>query len=185
MSSSAVMKRSANRQWVLKPQDLVVAFKLVALRGGWLPYKELAKSLSLSPFEAHAAIQRLAAARLAVAGESGGSRLVKAHFENFVIYGAPYAYPAIRTEMTIGFLTAYGVAPLNEKVLFSAENPPVWPHPDGTHKGVGLLPLYEKAPLAALEDKALYQLLALFDGLRIGQARERDVATGLLVERLR
>lgn len=182
---SAVMSRAANRQWVLKPQDLVVAFKLAVLRGEWRPYKQLAAELKLSQFEVHAAMQRLVAARLASPGTNNGITLVKSAFEPFVQVGAPYAYPAVRTEITIGFPTAYGVSPLSDRVLFSAENPPVWPHPKGTHRGIGILPLYEKAPLAAQEDKALYELLALFDAIRIGQARERELAGNLLSERLR
>lgn len=129
--------------------------------------------------------------RLAVPGTDEGMTLVKSAFEPFMQAGAPYAYPAVRTEPTIGFPTAYGVPPLSDRVLFSAENPPVGPHPKGTHRGVGILPLYEKAPLAALEDKALYEFLALFDAIRIGQARERELvfvggcAAGLLVTSVR
>jgi hypothetical protein len=48
-----------------------------------------------------------------------------------------------------------------------------------------LLPLYPKLPLAAMRDPALYELLALFDALRIGQAREREMARELLEERLK
>lgn len=179
------VSRSANRQWVLKPQDIVVAFKIALLQGAWKPYKELAADLSLSPFEAHAAVQRLVASRLAAPADNGVVTLIKAAFQPFIHYGAPYAYPAVRTEMTIGSLTAYGVPPLSERVLYSAENPPVWPHPEGSYRGIGLLPLYEKAPLAALADRGLYELLALFDGLRIGQAREKELAASLLAERLR
>jgi hypothetical protein len=38
--------------------------------------------------------------------------------------------------------------------------------------------------LAAVQDPALYELLALFDALRIGQAREREMTRKLLEERL-
>ena len=61
---------------------------------------------------------------------------------------------------------------------------PVWPHPEGTVKGEALLPLYAKLPLAAGDDARFYELLALFDALRIGQAREREMARRLLEERL-
>jgi hypothetical protein len=172
------------RQWVLKPQDLVIAFKLSLQRNNWLSYKDLAKELSLSQFEAHAGAKRLVAARLAHEA-SGEVRPIRAALENFAIYGAPHAYPAVRGEMTIGFPTAHGGPPLKDKVMFSSESPPVWPHPEGTERGIGLLPMYEKLPLAARGDKALYELLALFDALRIGQARERELAAGLLQERLR
>ncbi len=87
--------------------------------------------------------------------------------------------------MTIGFPTAYGMSPLKEKVLFADENRPVWPSAEGTTRGMTLLPLYEKAPLAALEDRALNEILALLDALRIGAARERQFAMDMLEERFR
>lgn len=176
--------RGSNPQWSLKPQDLAIALKLVALHGERLPYRELGQQMRLSQFEAHAATQRLLAARLAVDVE-GVIRPVTAVLESFMFYGAPYAFPPVRGEMTIGFPTAYGVSPLKERVMFSEENPPVWPHPEGTHRGLTLQPLYESLPLAAQDDKALYELLALLDAMRIGQARERELAASLLQERLR
>ena len=63
---SVAMKRASTRQWVLKPQDLAIAFKLAANKGRWLPYAELGAAMYLSRFEAHAAVQRLIAARLFV-----------------------------------------------------------------------------------------------------------------------
>ena len=180
---SVAMKRASGRQWVLKPQDLAVALKLVALKGQWLPYAALAGAMRMSRFEAHAAVQRLTAARL-VAEIDGQPRPIMAALRGFVTYGAPYAYPAVRGEITIGFPTAYGVSPLKEKMVSSNEPPPVWPHPQGIARGPGLLPLYESLPLAAQDDPVLYELLALFDALRAGQARERELARKYLEERL-
>lgn len=177
------MKRASSRQWVLKPQDFAVALKLVVLKGQWLPYAVLGEVMRLSRFEAHAAVQRLMAAKL-VAAIDGQPRPVLAALRPFVIYGAPYAYPPVRDEVTIGFPTAHGVPPLKEKILASNEPPPVWPHPEGVMRGPGLLPLYENLPLAAKDDPAFYELLALFDALRAGQARERELARKLLEERL-
>lgn len=181
---SAAMRRAGNRQWGLKPQDLAVLFKLVTLRGSArVPYAMLAKQLRLSPFEAHAAVQRLMAARLVV--EMGGElRPVMVAVRSFVLHGAPYCFPPVRGEITIGFPTAYAVPPLKDMVLFADEMPPVWPHPEGTVRGASLLPLYEKLPLVVNEDPVLYELLALFDALRVGQARERELASKLLEERL-
>ena len=181
---SVAMQRATKRQWVLKPQDLAVAFKLVALKGKWLPYAVLGKQMRLSQFEAHAAVGRLVAARLAIEQE-GGVRPNMALLRSFAVSGAPYAYPPVRGEITIGFATAHAVAPLKEAILSSDELPPVWPHPEGNVRGQGLLPLYEGLPLAAQDDPDLYALLALFDALRIGQARERELAAKLLQERIR
>ncbi len=41
-------KRAKSGQWALKPQDVVVALKLVVLRGERLTYEELGKRLKLS-----------------------------------------------------------------------------------------------------------------------------------------
>ncbi len=182
-AKGAALRRAGNRQWVLKPHDLAVALKLVALRGKWLPYATLAQQLRLSGFEAHAAVQRLMVARLAV-DRDGKVHPVLAALRDFVVRGAPYCYPALRGEVTVGFPTAYAVPPLRDMVLFSEELPPVWPHPEGPVRGFALLPLYEKLPLAARDDAAFYELLALFDALRMGQAREREIASRLLEERL-
>lgn len=176
------MKRASGRQWVLKPQDLAVALKLVALKGRWLPYAALGDAMHLSRFEAHAAVQRLMAAGL-VADIEGQPTPVVAALRTFVLYGAPYAYPAVWGAMTRGFPTTYGVAPLKEMIVAS-EPPPVWPHSDGGARGPGLLPLYGNLPLAARDDPALYELLALFDALRAGRARERELAARFLDNRL-
>lgn len=182
LRTHTMTSRNQHRQWMLKPQDLVVAFKLSLLRDVRLSYQELSRQLHLSPFEAHAAVQRLLAARLV--SDVIGIGPVRSVFADFVCYGAVYVYPAVRTEPTIGIPTAHGVEPLKSLVMFTDESVPVWPDAQGTARGTGLLPLYEKMPLAARLDAQLYELLALFDALRIGQARERELAGRLLRERL-
>lgn len=183
MSSSGIKSRLGHAQWSLKPQDLAMAFKLVCLAGQKLPYVALAQAMHMSQFEAHACMARLSGARLlTVVNESPA--LVMAAFRPLVMQGAAYFFPAVRGEITMGFPTAYGVEPLKSKVFFADELPPVWPHADGPVRGSSLLPLYPKLPLAASKDQALYELLALFDALRIGQAREREMVRKLLEERL-
>lgn len=180
---SVAMQRAQHRQWVLKPQDLVVALKLYLLGADSWSYASLAGSMHLSGFEAHAAVQRLLAARLAVEVD-GRIRPVIASVRTFLVSGAPYAYPPVRGELTIGVPTAHAVPPLLGSSAVVDNLPPVWPDPDGSVRGQALLPLYPGAPRAALEDPKLYELLALFDALRSGQARERDLAGRLLKERL-
>jgi hypothetical protein len=182
LQSNSSASRLLKSQWVLKPQDLAVAFKLLGLDAKWT-YAVLAKAVYLSPFEAHAAVQRLGAAGLATLID-GTLHIIKPNFKNFVLHGAIYAYPSVRTEVTIGFPTAYAAAPLKGDMPYTNDMPPVWPHAEGTVRGVGLLPLYPKLPLAAIEDPALYEKLALFDALRMGQARERKLVAELLAERL-
>jgi hypothetical protein len=42
--------------------------------------------------------------------------------------------------------------------------------------GLGWSPLHPSVPFAAMQDAKLYELLALFDALRVGKARERGMA---------
>ncbi len=177
------MQRNAHRQWVLKPQDLVVALKLYVVGADVQSYAHLGRALHLSQFEAHAAVQRLIAARL-VTRIDNRTRPVVASLKNFFVNGAVYAYPAVRGEVTIGLPTAQAAAPLKDLVIGPAELPPVWPDPEGEVRGQSLLPLYPGAPRAARADSKLYALLALFDALRVGQARERNLAARLIDERL-
>jgi hypothetical protein len=184
MGSTGIKARLSHAQWSLKPQDLAMALKLVCLAGERMAYVELARAMHMSQFEAHACMARLSAARLLT--EVGGApALVMPAFRPLLLQGAPYFFPAVRGEVTMGFPTAHGAEPLKSMLMFADELPPVWPHEDGSTRGAMLLPLYPKLPLAALQDPALYELLALFDALRIGQAREREMARGRLEEQLK
>lgn len=177
------MKRSINRQVTLKPQDLLVALKLAVLGQKSAPYAELAMALGMSGSEVHASVGRLKAARLAVMDED---RLVvvKAALQEFVLHGARYAFPATLGTSTRGMPTGYAAAPLSLLLTQPDDLPPVWPDAQGTRRGVALYPLYPTAPLAARNDSKLYETLVLFDAIRGGAARERQLAIKLMGERL-
>ncbi len=162
-----------------------MALKLAVLPPERISYAALAEQLQLSQFETHAAAGRLIAARLAFDPGEAAIKPIKAALANLIVFGVPYVFPPIRGGVTIGFPTAYAVPPLKKVVLFSDEAPPVWPHPEGPVRGLSLRPLYANLPLAAQKDSSFYELLALLDAIRIGQAREREVAAQLLRERLR
>jgi hypothetical protein len=78
--------------------------------------------------------------------------------------------------MTRDVPTAYAASPLKEQIVPDGEPVPVWPYAEGTVRGYSFSPLHKNAPLAALEDPRLYELLALVDAMRDGRARERELA---------
>ena len=132
----------------------------------------------------NAATQRLIAARLA--GPLDGQVLpILPSLRMFLLNGAAFAYPAIRGEITIGMPTAHSAPPLNNLLVATGDLLPVWPCPSGQQRGESVLPLYPRVPEAVREDPSLYALLALFDALRMGQARERALAAEHLEQRLR
>jgi DNA-binding Lrp family transcriptional regulator len=157
---------------ISKSQDVVVALKLF-LGGNDLPYAELGKALTMSASEVHAAVRRLAEARLI---DPETRRVRREPLRNFLIHGVPYAFPAKLKEMTRGLPTAWAAPVMAGKVVASDPAPPVWPVYDGKIQGLAVEPLYRYVPDAARADAQLYGLLALVDAIRLGRARERSFA---------
>ena len=170
----------------LLAQDVVVLAKLISLAGERPPIAQLAGDVGLSPSQTHLSLKRLERARLLDA-ETG--RPVFRAVEEFLVHAVKYVFPAARGEVTRGLPTAYAAAPLKSHIASGADLPPVWPHPEGTVRGVTLEPVHRTAPGAAAKDPTVYKLLALADAIRDGRARERTLAerelNALLKERLR
>ena len=177
------MRRAVNRQPVLKAQDFYLLLALAAVRAESLTYPDLAALTGLSMSEVHGALRRAEQARL-MAFVDKQPRIVTPSFKEFLLHGARYVFPAVRGAMVGGVPTGYAAAPLDKLIAPSSDPPPVWPHAEGNARGIALIPLYPSAPAAALRTPALYENLALFDALRMGNARERNLAIKLFEERL-
>jgi hypothetical protein len=164
----------------LKPQDIVVALKLciVKEREG---YACLGKALALSASEVHAAVRRLIEAGLA---DPDSKSIHRAKLRDFIVHGVPYAFPAKAGEITRGMPTAWGSPVMAGHIAQSDQAVPVWPDPDGKVRGVAVKPLYASVVKAVTNDRALYDLLALVDAIRLGRARERNIAEEDLTKRL-
>lgn len=174
----------SNPQIVLRPQDLMVLLRL-SLEPGVAPsYATLASELSLTASEIHAGLERAVAAQLAYKDAAGKVSLVREALRRFVTQGARYTFPATRAGLSRGMPTGYAAQPLREKIVQPDTPPPVWPYKDGTVRGELFYPLYPTVPEAASRNPQLYELLALFDALRGGSARERAIALELLDQRL-
>lgn len=170
----------------LLPQDVVVLAKLISLSGERPPVAQLAADVALSPSQAHLSLKRLERARLLDAHT--GRPLLHA-VEEFLVHAVKYVFPASRGEVTRGMATGYAAPPLNAHIAAGADLPPVWPHPEGTVRGVTLDPVHRTAAAAAEKDPTVYKVLALLDALRDGRARERSLAErellALVQDRLR
>jgi hypothetical protein len=60
----------------------------------------------------------------------------------------------------------------------------VWPYPEGKSRGQSIRPLYPTVPKAVGSDPKLHELLALVDAIRIGKARERNIAAEEIKKRM-
>jgi hypothetical protein len=168
---------------ILKPQDVLVMLKLVALGQRSWSYARLAVDLGMSPSQLHSAVRRALAAQLAVKKEDA----IKPHIRNleeFLVHGLRYVFVPQLGQPTRGMPTSYAAPPLEAHFAKSSDLPPVWPDPEGTVRGVEFSPLYKLAPKAARADPALYELLVLVDAIRGGRAREHNLAIKGLGKRL-
>jgi hypothetical protein len=178
------MPRLSNPQITLRPQDLVILLRLSIPGSGAAPYSGLAAELHMSPSEVHGGVERAVAAGLAFKDSGGHPAIVREALKRFLQYGAPYAFPPVHGTLTRGLPTGYAAPPLNERISQPNEPPPVWPYGKGTVRGIALYPLYPTVAMAAQQNPELYELLALFDALRAGSAREKSIAALELDDRL-
>lgn len=167
----------------LKPQDVVVALKLVA---GGLPnwtQPELARSLHLSVSEVNHGLKRLAACHLFNPRER---RIVRASLQEFLVSGLRYVFPAQLGLYGEGMPTSVGASTLAARLHLGDDDQIVWLMADRAVRVRGrvISPLYKNVPLAAKDDPLLHEYLALADALRVGRARERALAKDELEKRL-
>jgi DNA-binding Lrp family transcriptional regulator len=165
----------------LKPQDIVIALKLCIVKAP-KSYAALGKSLGISASEVHAAIRRLTEAGLA---DPDDKSIHRTKLRDFIVHGVPYAFPVKAKEITRGMPTAWAAPVMVGRIALSDQPVPVWPDPDGNVRGAAVTPLYGSVVGAATNDRALYDLLALVDAIRLGRARDRNIAEEELAERLK
>ena len=167
----------------LKPQDVVVALKLISIGVSPWNQPQLAKSLHVSASEVNHGLKRLAACHLFNAREQ---RIIRESLLEFLVSGLRYVFPAELGLVGEGMPTSFGASTLKGKLRLGHGDAVVWPAFDRwrTVRGRVIAPLYKSVPLAAREDPALHEYLALADALRVGRARERALVKEELKRRL-
>jgi hypothetical protein len=172
-----------DKQAALKPFDFVLAVKIAVNRRHDFLLAQLASEFEVSLSTVHAALGRAESARL-LTRSAGSLRALRPSLQEFAIHGVKYAFPAAAGRATRGLPTAIG-APVLVALFEVAEGlVPVWPHAEGTHHGFEVVPLHPSVPKVALRDQAFYDVLALVDAIRVGAAREREIALDELKARL-
>jgi len=165
----------------MKPQDVVVALKLLSEGERPRPYAVLAAELGMSASEVHGAIGRLREGGLVALK---GRRVVRRALRDFLVSGIAHVFPAREGEPARGIPTAWAAPALGGMFKSSVGLAPVWAHPKGDSRGPSVAPLYKSVPDAALGDPDLYDYLALVDAIRLGRARERKAAIEVIDKRI-
>ena len=166
-------------QYSMKPQDVVILLKLIALNKDNWQQIPLALSLKMSQSEVS---QSVARSKFAGLLDASGKKVMRQALLDFLQYGLAVVFPAKPGAVVRGIPTAHSTVPLNKEIS-SGENY-VWPFANGNIRGHSIIPLYDTVPQAAQEDVQLYALLALTDALRVGKVREKSIAIQELKARI-
>jgi hypothetical protein len=163
----------------MRPQDVLILLKIIALDRKDFYLKDLSQELSISSSEVTESVNRSMLAGLIA--EDKKTVMRKALFE-FLIHGLPYVFPQKPGALVPGIPTAHSAPPLSKE--FKSDELYVWPDSKGEVRGQNIEPFHHGQIKAVKQDKMLYELLALCDALRVGKTREKKMAEEELRKRI-
>ena len=167
------------QQQIMRPQDIVVLLKVIAFGENPWSQLKLADELFMSQSEISQCLSRSKYAGLL---QFDGKKVNKQSFMEFLQYGIKYIFPQQPGAIVRGVPTAHSAPPLD--AIIQSEEKYVWPSGKGSARGQSIVPLYSSVVDAVKLDPFLYELLALVDALRVGRAREREIALQELKKRV-
>ncbi|MDA3912131.1 MAG: hypothetical protein PF448_12320 [Bacteroidales bacterium] len=165
----------------MRPQDIVVLLKIIALKHDDWYNSDLAHALKISPSEISEVLNRCKIAGLI---DSKKRKVNVNSFMEFLVYGLKYVFPTEPGAIVKGIPTAHSASPINEHIS-SGSDVYVWASAKGTHRGQAIEPLFKSIPQIVQEDKLFYELLVIVDTIRVGRVREINIAKEELVKRLK
>jgi len=166
-------------KYILKPQDVVILLKIIAMRDKPWHHHTLAEELGMSQSEVSQSLTRSSYAGLIDTTKKKVNRFA---LKELLISAISYVFPQHPGPIVRGIATAHSAEPLN-KFISSAEKY-VWPSAKGTERGQAIEPLYSTVVQAVSKDPELYELLSLVDALRVGRTREKEIAKRELEKKL-
>lgn len=161
----------------MRPQDIVILLKIIALGEQNWYNKDLGNQLSISNSEVSESLNRSYIGDLI---KDDKRSVCKEHLLEFLVYGLKHVFPVMPGTLRRGMPTAFSAPILRDD--FVVDHPHVWPAKGCSTKGVSINPLYTTVPHACDRDENLYDLLALTDALRIGN--QDDEVTKLLAKKI-
>ena len=170
----------------MKSQDILLLLKLLSieesgLEGADYSVRQLEAVTGISKSELSAALNRCLRVGLAARDrQTNAPRVNRKALLGFLVHGIKYVFPVKPAELVRGTPTAFAAPVMEGKLMSAGETINVWPDATGSNKGQAIAPLFKSAPMAAKADSKLYELLALVDAVRIGNAREAQLAAHML-----
>ncbi|NWB94414.1 hypothetical protein HX882_00740 [Pseudomonas gingeri] len=102
----------------------------------------------------------------------------------FIEHGLRYVFPVKPAEIVRGIPTSFSAPVLQDTLMSGGDLIQVWPDAYGNRKGQSITPLFKTVPGAVKKDPLLYEYLALIDAIRLGNAREANLANKILRDKV-
>lgn len=163
----------------MKPQDLVILLYISQYADGDFRVLSVGNALKISQSEVSESLNRSRLARLI----GSNKKIYRASLFEFLIHGVRFVFPVEPGRVIRGIPTSHSANPLSRDIISNNENF-VWPYSKGSKRGMAVEPLFKSIPEICTELPELWELLALVDALRIGRAREKNLAEKYLRQRL-
>ena len=164
----------------MRPQDIVILLKIIAIRNDDWRNIDLAYSLQISASEISESLNRCKITGLI---DSNKRKVHINSLKEFLIYGLKYVFPAEPGALVRGISTAHSASPINNYIS-SGTDTYVWPFANGKARGQAIEPLYKSIPAVVQDDQSFYELMVLTDTIRVGRVRESKIAVEELDKRL-
>ncbi len=156
---------------MLSDLDNLVLVVLVEWEGQFDSQAELSTRLKIPPASLTRSLNRLDGALLI---RRKNNTAIKAHAGEYLVHGLRYVFPAKLGTRVRGVPTAFSTPPLSDEI--TAQENVVWPAEFGDTSGLELPPIHNKIPALCVAFPELHPAFAILDALRIGRARERELA---------
>ncbi len=163
----------------MSPLDVVVLLKIIGMGDQPWNQKSLADGLCMSQSEISKSAAR---SRYAGLLDPSGKKVRRLAFFEFLRYGIACVFPQQPGAVVRGVATAHSAPPLN--ALIQSTEHYVWPSGKGKLRGHSIIPLFPSVVEAVQKDSTLHELLALVDAIRVGRAREKELAIAELQKRI-
>lgn len=151
----------------MRPQDVAVLLKIIAIDGQDWQMAGLSNSLRISISEISESLNR---SRIASLIDYKKKKISRQNLLEFLEHGVRYVFPQQPGTMVRGIPTAHSHPFMKNN--FISEFNYVWPDTKGKVMGLTIEPFYPKQVEAVIEDQEYYKLLALVDVIRVGKVRE-------------
>jgi hypothetical protein len=145
---------------MIKPQDIVILLKILAIDNESWQQTPLAQSLKMSQSEISQLLNRSKYAGLL---DGSGRKVMRLALMEFLQFGIAYVFPQKPSPVTRGVPTAHSASPLSYEI--ESNEVYVWPSATGKVRRQSIIPLYPSVVEAAMNDEILYELLALVDAV--------------------